>query len=445
MHDLPDNELSDEIRKLLAEKDAIIAQKQHQIGFLQNMLQEEVADKQSFARSLSLQMSKTEELINAVPWIVLLISNKLRYSEVNKYFASLFQLSPNDFIDKEIGSLNEDRNLVKAIHTFARQNSCQVANKEVHFFSGGVVNHYLLILFKNGLSDQISVVGINITERVQMERDLLVAREHALKTARDLEKTIIETNRLMEEAQAANQAKSEFLAMVSHELRTPLNGVIGMGSLLVDSALDEEQQECADIILSSAEGLLVIINSLLDFAKIESKKIDLESIKFNLRNLVYDIRALLSHHANEKNVELHCEVDENVPAQLVGDPTRVRQILVNLVNNAIKFTHEGSVHLKVALVISQDDRHHCYFEVEDSGIGISEEIQKKLFRPFVQADSSTTRKYGGTGLGLAISRQLVELMGGEIGLNSEVGRGSIFWFTAWFGVDVELEQPVTHK
>ena len=435
MSDLPDSELPEEIQHLLDEKDAIIEKKQKQISFLSRLLKEEVENKQSFARSLSLQINKNDQLINAVPWIVFLVSKELRYSDVNQYFASLIQLEPNNFIDKEVGALGEDPDLVEAIRAFSDQDAVRVEKKQVHFNDPAIDRHYLLILHRNTMSEHISVVGIDITDRVHAEHELRIAREQAEKTARDLDKTIIETNRLMEEARAANEAKSEFLAMVSHELRTPLNGVIGMSSLLAETELDEEQRECADIIMLSAEGLLAQIDSVLDFATIESSKIEIEQVPFDIRHLMFDVRSILSHRAHEKGLHVLCEMAENIPATVVGDPTRLRQIVFNLINNAIKFTHQGEIQLRVKLMEASVGRCKLYFEVEDTGIGIPEEIQKKLFNPFVQADSSTTRKFGGTGMGLAISRQLVELMGGKIGINSEVGIGSVFWFSIWVGAE----------
>ena len=274
---------------LLDEKDTIISRQQRQIESLKNLLKEEISNKQSFARSLRLQISKNEELINAVPWIVLLISKDLLYSDVNRYFANLFGLKPEDFIDKQVGSQGEDENLVSIIHWFHSQKNARTAQHELHINNTDVNRHYLLILFQNKMSEQISLIGIDITKRVQTEEELIETKEHAEQTARDLEKAFIETNRLMEEAQAANRAKSDFLATISHELRTPLNGVIGMGSILSETDLDEEQQDCTDVMLSSAESLLVIINDLLDFSKAEAGKIELELSHVNIRQIANDV------------------------------------------------------------------------------------------------------------------------------------------------------------
>jgi PAS domain S-box-containing protein len=234
--------------------------------------------------------------------------------------------------------------------------------------------------------------------------------------------------RAKEEAEAANQAKSDFLANISHEVRTPMTGIIGMAGLLAEADLSPKQREYCEIIRRSSESLLTVINEILDFSKAEAGKVELEMIDFDLRTMVEEVTGLFASQAAQKDVELISFIAQGVPTALRGDPGRLRQILSNLISNALKFTSRGEVVVRVSAGEQPAVAPTIRFEVADTGIGIPQKGLEKLFEPFTQADASTTRKYGGTGLGLAICKKFVALMNGEIGAESANGNGSTFWF-----------------
>lgn len=266
------------------------------------------------------------------------------------------------------------------------------------------------------------------------------------KQKKELEKINVQLQIAKDKAEEATHTKSLFLASMSHEIRTPMNGIMGMADILKGTRLSEDQEEYVKIISISSNNLLTIINDILDFSKIESGQVDLESISFDLKKEVDEIIKLLYLKANEKGLELKLSIAQGVPEILKGDPVRLKQIIINLINNAIKFTETGWVKLQIEKIKEDEKTCKLLIQIIDSGVGISDEGKKRLFKAFSQSDATITRKYGGTGLGLVISKNLSKLMKGEIGVESEEGKGSKFWFTAEFekseGIKKEIEESI---
>ncbi len=283
----------------------------------------------------------------------------------------------------------------------------------------------------NSMLEQISLRDEELSRyNLDLEKIVKARTTELAKSNRQLADTITRLKTAKELAEKANRTKSEFLANMSHEIRTPMNGVMGLAELLGSTNLSTPQRRYTDGILSSARSLLVIINDILDFSKIEARKLSLEEIPFNPRQIVEDVTSLLAEQANSKGIELTQTISPGLTTHLKGDPDRLRQILINLIGNAIKFTEEGEVAVTISQHETTEETTCLHFAIRDTGVGIPPEKIEHIFDSFSQADSSTTRKYGGTGLGLCISKELVKMMGGKIGLESVKGDGSTFWFTA---------------
>ncbi len=316
------------------------------------------------------------------------------------------EILPDNLLDLVSTCLREGRSL--ASHEVVRGDACY------SWTLCPVATHALVRAYARDLSDVYAA-----------HRALNETADHLRESNRQLDQAL-------QQAQAATRAKSTFLATISHELRTPMNGVIGMAGLLLDTELSEEQRSFAQTIQQCGEAQLYLINDVLECSKIEAGKLELETLDFHLRTTVEDVLSQFAERAQRKGLEITGLVHAAVPNALRGDPARLRQVLTNFMGNAIKFTESGEVALQAFQESESASAVTIRFEVTDSGIGISEEVQNRLFQPFAQADSSTTRKYGGTGLGLAISKQLIELMGGKVGVRSRLGEGTTFWCTATF-------------
>ena len=386
-----------------------------------------------FSKNLTAELEaeqRFERLFRGNPTLMALsILPERQFFDVNDAFLKTLGYTKNDVIGRTAAALNLFPNphqhalMVEQLATAKRLSDVELDVRSAN----GTIFHGLFsgeIIHSQG-QDYFLTVMIDITARKRAEDALQ-------ETNRRLSAATITATELAAKADLATRAKSEFLANMSHEIRTPMNGVIGMTSLLLDSPLSAKQREYAQMAHTSADVLLHLINDILDFSKIEAGKLDLETVDFNLPAVLHELAELLNLSARSKGIGFSCAIAPGTPELIYGDPNRLRQVLLNLAGNAVKFTPHGEVSVRASLVSASATTLVMRFDVRDTGIGIAADKQKLLFQKFSQVDASTTRHYGGSGLGLALSKQLVELMGGEIGVTSEIGHGSEFWFTAGF-------------
>ena len=391
-----------------------IGQLYDQFNSMLDRLQQRDVDLQRAHDNLEKRVAERTSYLNALiqnsPLGIMVLDSKQAVQLCNSAFEKLFEHTRQEVLGRPIAELFADVEPLLQAH--------RLALDEIP------INRIARLKRRDGSSVDIELNTVGLIVDGKLLGSLGIYQDiSARKRAEE------EMQRAKEAAEDASRAKSEFLANMSHEIRTPLNGVMGMTELALDTELTPEQREYLDTVKISANSLLIVINDILDYSKIEAGKVDLDMADFNLREALEGVLKTVALRADEKGLELLCEIAPEVPGVVHGDSSRLKQVVLNLITNAIKFTHEGEVALKVQLERTEGNDCVLHFTVTDTGIGVPLEKQKIIFDPFTQADSSTTRKYGGTGLGLTISSRLTEMMGGKLWMESEVGKGTRFHFT----------------
>jgi PAS domain S-box-containing protein len=415
-------------------------------------LDKEIEDRKRFQKSLQDNLEFLSTLIDEIPNPIFYKDHEGTYKGCNNAFASQIMGLPRDeIIGRKIYDIPNKipLDLAKIYHEkdmeLLKQGGVQTYESEVKT-SEGVLRYFMFskAVFRDSSGNPAGIVGVmlDLTPHREAEMALVRSREQTEAVNEKLKESVEVATRLAAAAQMANMAKSEFLANMSHEIRTPMNGIMGMTDLALTTELSPEQRDYLVSVRMSAECLLAIINDIMDFSKMEAGKLELSEITFELRELVADTMGTMVIQAHEKGLELVYYVPPEIPETLCGDPGRLRQILINLLGNSLKFTEQGEVTVLVELQHVDEKEIGLHFIIQDTGIGIPEDKVAKIFDPFEQADSSTTRKYGGTGLGLAIVSKLVAMMHGRVWAESELNRGSKFHFTVRLGVVDQKESCV---
>lgn len=392
-------------------------------------LSRNITDKYNLIKKVEEQKSQLKALFNTIPFAVWIKDKKGNYIAINNEYESFYKIKRKDVLRKNVMDILKTNQIITEETTQALmnsdnnviQNKAIVCNEQIMHISGE--DCYVSITKAPIIDDKGNVLGLLGISYDNTDR-------------KNYENILRNSKKIAEEA---SRAKSEFLANMSHEIRTPMNGILGFIQLLGETKLDEEQQDYVNEVQKSSEILLALLNDILDLSKIEAGKMTMEDTSFNLRYVLEDVGTLASSNASKKGLEINVLCYSDVPENVLGDSNRLKQVLNNFVNNAIKFTHEGEINISAKLLSRDENKVKLEFLIEDTGIGISKENQEKIFESFTQADSSTTRKYGGTGLGLTISKNIIALMNGEIRVESTLGEGSKFIFTAEFGINKNCE------